>query len=113
MTIAEILLQDFDHEMQGTRTTLERVPETNPDFKCHEKSTPMGYLAAHVSTLPRFGITILTTDVLVAEEIEPVTVARMIDCPGFAGSLLILAEHENHYIRLLANLNRFLNAFRI
>ena len=64
MTIAEILLQDFDNEMHGTRTTLEPVPETNPDFKCHEKSMPMGYLAVHVSTLPRFGITILTTDVL-------------------------------------------------
>jgi uncharacterized damage-inducible protein DinB len=39
MTIAEILLQDFDNEMKGTRTTLERIPEANPDFKCHEKST--------------------------------------------------------------------------
>jgi uncharacterized damage-inducible protein DinB len=64
MTIAEILLQDFDQEMKGTRTTLERVPENNPDFKCHEKSMPMGHLAVHVATLPRFGITILTTDVL-------------------------------------------------
>jgi uncharacterized damage-inducible protein DinB len=64
MTIAEILLQDFDTEMKGTRTTLERVPEGNPDFKCHEKSMPMGYLAVHVATLPKFGITILTTDVL-------------------------------------------------
>ncbi len=64
MTIAEILLQDFDVEMKGTRTTLERVPETNPDFKCHDKSMPMGRLAVHVATLPRFGITILTTDEL-------------------------------------------------
>jgi uncharacterized damage-inducible protein DinB len=62
MTIAEILLQDFDTEMQGTRTTLERIPETNPDFKCHDKSMPMGRLAVHVATLSRFGITILTTD---------------------------------------------------
>ncbi len=64
MTIAEILLQDFDNEMKGTRTTLERVPENNPDFKCHDKSMPMGRLAVHVATLPRFGITILTTDEL-------------------------------------------------
>ena len=64
MTISEILLQDFDTEMKGTRTTLERVPEGNPDFKCHEKSMPMGHLAVHVATLPKFGITILTTDVL-------------------------------------------------
>ncbi|MCU1318723.1 MAG: hypothetical protein JWP98_241 [Edaphobacter sp.] len=63
MTIAEILLQDFDHEMAGTRTTLERIPETNPDFKCHNKSMPMGRLAVHVATLARFGTTVLTTDV--------------------------------------------------
>jgi uncharacterized damage-inducible protein DinB len=61
MTIAEILLQDYDIEMKNTRTTLERIPEHNPEFKCHEKSMPMGRLAAHVSTLPRFGKTILTT----------------------------------------------------
>ena len=62
MTIAEILLQDFDTEMKGTRTTLERIPEDKPDFKCHDKSMPMGRLAAHVATLPRFGITMLTTN---------------------------------------------------
>lgn len=61
MTIAEILLQDFDHEMAGTRTTLERIPADKPDFKCHDKSMPMGRLAVHVATLPRFGIAILTT----------------------------------------------------
>ena len=61
MTIAEILLQDYDIEMKNTRTTLERIPEHNPEFKCHEKSMPMGRLAAHVSTLPRLGKTILTT----------------------------------------------------
>ena len=64
MTISETLLQDFDTEMKGTRTTLERIPEGNPDFKCHEKSMPTGRLAVHVATLPRFGSTILSTDVL-------------------------------------------------
>lgn len=61
MTIAEILLQDFDTEMKGTRTTLERIPADKPDFKCHDKSMPMGRLAVHVASLPRFGIAILTT----------------------------------------------------
>jgi len=64
MTIAEILLQDYDIEMAGIRTTLERIPETNPEFKCHDKSMPMGRLAVHVSTLPRFATNILTTDEL-------------------------------------------------
>ena len=62
MTIAEVLLQDFDHEMKGVRTTLERVPEKNSEFKCHAKSMPMGHLAVHVATLPGFGYEVLTTD---------------------------------------------------
>ena len=61
MTIAEILLQDFDNEMKGTRTTLERVPVDKPDFKCHDKSMPLGRLAMHVATIPRFATAILTT----------------------------------------------------
>jgi uncharacterized damage-inducible protein DinB len=61
MTTSELLLQDFDHEMRGTRTTLERIPEDNPEFKCHDKSMAMGRLAVHVATLPRFGTDILTT----------------------------------------------------
>jgi uncharacterized damage-inducible protein DinB len=61
MTTAELLLQDYDMEMGMTRRTLERVPEDRPDYKPHEKSMPMGKLAMHVATLPRFGKTILTT----------------------------------------------------
>jgi uncharacterized damage-inducible protein DinB len=61
MTTAELLLQDFDIEMAMTRRILERVPEDKPDFKCHEKSMPLGKLAMHVATLPVFGTKILTT----------------------------------------------------
>ncbi|MGA2259505.1 MAG: hypothetical protein ABSG53_32925 [Thermoguttaceae bacterium] len=60
MTTAEILLQDYDGEMAGTRRVLERLPE-NPEYTCHEKSMPLGRLATHVATLPLFGKTILTT----------------------------------------------------
>ncbi|NYF81146.1 DinB family protein [Granulicella arctica] len=55
MTIAEILLQDFDIEISNTRRTLERVPEDQNDFKCHDKSMPLGKLAMHCATLPLFG----------------------------------------------------------
>jgi uncharacterized damage-inducible protein DinB len=61
MTTAELLLQDFDPEIANTRRVLERVPEDKTDFKCHNKSMPFGRLAVHVSTLPRLGITVLTT----------------------------------------------------
>jgi uncharacterized damage-inducible protein DinB len=61
MTTSEILLQDYDNEMKSTRRVLERVPEGSPEYKCHDKSMPLGRLAMHVATLPAFGKTILTT----------------------------------------------------
>ncbi|MBB5337995.1 DinB family protein [Tunturiibacter gelidoferens] len=62
MTIAEILLQDFDTEISNTRRTLERVPENKNNWKCHDKSMPLGRLAMHCATLPMFGYYILEDD---------------------------------------------------
>ena len=61
MSLADILLPIFDHEMRSTRTVLERIPEDKPGFKPHEKSMAMGRLAVHVARLPRFAVAILTT----------------------------------------------------
>ena len=61
MKIADILLQDFDWEMRGTRATLERIPEDKAGFQPHPKSMPMGRLAVHVARLPRFLTVILQT----------------------------------------------------
>ena len=58
--IADLLLQEFDEEAKKTRAMLERVP-AKPDYKPHEKSMPLGRLAAHVAELAGFGYTILTT----------------------------------------------------
>ena len=62
MTFAEFLLQDYDTEMKGTRTILERIPTRLVAFKPHERSAAAGKLAIHVATLPLFATTILTTD---------------------------------------------------
>ena len=62
MSIADILLLDFDHEIAGTRRLLERIPEKDPQWKPHEKSMPIGRLALHTARLPEFGKHILTTD---------------------------------------------------
>ena len=61
MTIAEILLVDFDAEIAGARGTLERIPQNDPQWKPHEKSMPIGRLAVHVARLPKFGTMVLTT----------------------------------------------------
>jgi len=62
MTLAELLLQDFDTEMSNTRRSLERVPEGKNDWTLHEKSTPLGKLAMHCAAIPRLGSTILESD---------------------------------------------------
>ena len=48
MTIADLLLPEFDQEMATTRRVLERVPEDRFSWKPHGKSFSMGDLASHV-----------------------------------------------------------------
>ncbi|HMG02401.1 MAG TPA: DinB family protein [Edaphobacter sp.] len=62
MKISELLLQDFDVEISNTRRTLERVPENQNDWKCHDKSMKLGTLAMHCATMPLFGSYILLDD---------------------------------------------------
>ncbi|MBA3915123.1 MAG: DinB family protein [Acidobacteriales bacterium] len=54
MAIRDTLLPEFDHEMASTRKVLERVPDDKLTWKPHEKSGTMGWLAAHVATLPEW-----------------------------------------------------------
>jgi len=62
MTIAEILLLDYDQEVSNTRRTLERIPEDKPDWAPHTKSFKMGKLSMHCATIPLFGSYILEDD---------------------------------------------------
>ena len=62
MTIAEILLEDYDVEISNTRRTIERLPDDLPDYACHEKSMKLGKLAMHCATMPLFGLYILEDD---------------------------------------------------
>jgi len=52
MSLAQSLLPEFDHEMSGTRKTLERVPEDRLAWRPHAKSMTLGGLASHLSNLP-------------------------------------------------------------
>jgi uncharacterized damage-inducible protein DinB len=64
MPIAASMLPEFDHEMENTRKTLERIPMEKPDWKPHEKSMPMGRLAVHVATLPTWAVETINRDSL-------------------------------------------------
>jgi len=54
MKLSELLLAELDREMKTTRRLIERVPEEKLDFKPHEKSNTLGWLANHVVGLVRF-----------------------------------------------------------
>ena len=60
MSIRDALLPEFDQEMATTRKFLERVPEDKISWKPHEKSMPLGRLAAHIAELPGWAATTLT-----------------------------------------------------
>ena len=63
-TIAELLLAELDREAAGTRHALERVPEGRNDWKPHEKSMPLGYLAGLIATMPSWVASIINDEEL-------------------------------------------------
>jgi uncharacterized damage-inducible protein DinB len=60
MRISDLLLTEFDAEVDKTRRTLQRVPAGKGDYAPHAKSMPLGKLAHHVAQLAGFGLSILT-----------------------------------------------------
>jgi uncharacterized damage-inducible protein DinB len=52
MKLADLFREQLERESTSTRRMLERVPEGRNDWKPHEKSMPLGYLAALVAKLP-------------------------------------------------------------
>lgn len=59
MEIRQILLPEFEVEMQKTRAMLERVPEGKQEYTPHEKSMHLGKLAVHTARLPELATYIL------------------------------------------------------
>jgi uncharacterized damage-inducible protein DinB len=63
MAIKDGILPEFDHEMGTTRRLLERVPEADFAWRPHDKSFPLGHLAAHIANLPTWvGIALDTVE---------------------------------------------------
>ena len=64
MKLTELFLAELEREIPGTRRALERVPEGRNDWKPHEKSMPLGYLAALVARMPSWVGMIINQDEL-------------------------------------------------
>ena len=64
MNIPEFFAAQLEREAVVSRRSLERVPEGRPDWKPHEKSMPLGYLATLVATMPSWIAMMITRDEL-------------------------------------------------
>ena len=62
MSIAQSLLPEFDQEMQNTRKVLERIPDEKWNWKPHDKSGTVGWMASHIATIPEWAIMTLNTE---------------------------------------------------
>lgn len=52
MKMTDLFAAQLDREAAISRRILARVPEGRPDWKPHEKSMPLGYLASLVASMP-------------------------------------------------------------
>jgi uncharacterized damage-inducible protein DinB len=62
MKLTEFLLSQLETEAAHSRLALQRVPEGHNDWKPHDKSMPLGYLASLVATMPSWIISMVKQD---------------------------------------------------
>lgn len=64
MKVIELFSAQLDREAPPTRRALERVPEGRDDWKPHEKSMPLGYLATLIAGMPSWFTMMIRQDEL-------------------------------------------------
>ena len=62
MELQKFYMGQLNREAEASRKAIERVPEGKNDWKPHEKSMPLGNLAALVASMPGWVAMIIDTD---------------------------------------------------
>ncbi len=87
MSVAELLLPEFDQEMATTRRVLERIPSDKGQWKPHPRSFSLGHLTQLVSgmrvifTLPRGPVVRTHINHLVHHRGQLTVYMRLLDVP--------------------------------
>ncbi len=78
MKLTDLFLAELEREAALTRRTLERVPDGRYDWKPHEKSMTLGYLAELVARLPSWPVFMIKQDELelTKEKPQPLRTSR-------------------------------------
>jgi uncharacterized damage-inducible protein DinB len=69
MRIGQAMVPEFDMEMANTRKVLERIPDEKLDWKIHDKSNTVGWVANHLADIPGWIDMAISHDSL---DVEPV-----------------------------------------
>ena len=110
MTLTEFFRAQLEREAAISRRVLARVPEGRPDWKPHDKSMPLGYLATLVATMPSWIAMAVNQDEL---DLQPAGGAKytppewatagehtcdLVDFDGFSGArVLIVGGRQSAY----------------
>lgn len=62
MNLKEFFLAQLEREAASSRQALQRVPEGHNDWKPHDRSMPLGYLASLVATMPSWIVSMVKQD---------------------------------------------------
>lgn len=81
MTTGQRFVKELESEATATRKCLERIPESLFEYKPHEKSMKLGYLALLVAEIPRW-ISVMIEDSVIDfatfEHFEPKNTAELV-----------------------------------
>lgn len=71
MNVKEVLLKEMEHEAEGSKKILERIPEDKYDWKPHEKSMSLKQLAVHIAQIAGMPAMVINTDSVDLADGEP------------------------------------------